>query len=117
MSAIKLDPEWKAVWDVFSQMPKPVINDVFDLRKSSNAALAMTASSVQVPAGIEETKYTIPSVDGTHFDVHRFVPAAAAADPSPQRAIVYGFGGGMIAGNSTQTPHPFFFFPFLFQMS
>ncbi|KAH8157182.1 hypothetical protein CIB48_g11065 [Xylaria polymorpha] len=72
MSSVKLDPEWELAWQAFSQMPKP---------------------------DIKETKHTITSVDGTSIDVHQFVPPAASSDSAPQRAILYAFGGGMIAGS------------------
>ncbi|GAP83344.1 putative arylesterase monooxygenase protein [Rosellinia necatrix] len=99
MSAIKLDPEWKALWDVFSLMPKPVINDVYDLRKAANIGLAASSASLPERPEIKETKHSVTSLDGTDIDVHQFVPPAAASDPSPQRAILFAFGGGMIAGN------------------
>ncbi|KAI0401041.1 Alpha/Beta hydrolase protein [Xylaria palmicola] len=103
MPTPKLDPEWALMWQGITLMPKPVINDVFDLRRSANVAMAAAAAELQVPEEVEETKLTVTSLDGTDFFVHRFVPpvaaaAAAAPDAPPQRAIIYGFGGGMVAG-------------------
>ncbi|KAI0102221.1 Alpha/Beta hydrolase protein [Nemania sp. FL0031] len=101
MSTVKLDPEWALVWEAFKLMPKPVINDVFDLRKASNIALTASNATLVIPEEVPETKHTITSLDGSSIDVHQFVPAAAAApaDPKPQRAILYAFGGGMVAGS------------------
>ncbi|KAI3323397.1 Alpha/Beta hydrolase protein [Xylariaceae sp. AK1471] len=99
MPSIKLDPEWEAMWQAFALMPKPVINDVHDLRSFTNTMLATTNLTLQVPEGIEETKHTIPSLDGTNIDIHQFVPPAAASSSAPQRAIVYAFGGGMVGGS------------------
>ncbi|RYC59618.1 hypothetical protein CHU98_g6594 [Xylaria longipes] len=99
MSSIKLDPEWELAWRAFTQMPKAVINDVYDLRASSNTALAASSATLLVTEDIKETKHTIASLDGTNIDVHQFVPPAAESSSSPQRVILYAFGGGMIAGS------------------
>ncbi|KAI0873451.1 Alpha/Beta hydrolase protein [Hypoxylon argillaceum] len=101
MSPVKLDAEWAPVWQVISSFPKPVINDVFDQRKASNIALKAANEPLVIPDNITEIKHTITSLDGASIDVHQFVPAAAAAaaDSKPQRALLYAFGGGMIAGS------------------
>ncbi|KAI0486359.1 Alpha/Beta hydrolase protein [Xylaria cf. heliscus] len=99
MSSLKLDPEWALAWQAFSQMPKPVINDVFDQRKASNIALAASNATLVVTEEIAETKHTITSLDGTNIDVHQFVPPAASSSSPPQRAVLHAFGGGMIAGS------------------
>ncbi|KAI1111364.1 Alpha/Beta hydrolase protein [Nemania sp. NC0429] len=96
--AVKLDPEWALIWQGNSTMPKPVVTDIFELRDISNFALQTSTATIEVPSEIAETKRTIASLDGTRIAVHRFVPPAAASDPSPQRAIVYAFPGGTIAG-------------------
>ncbi|KAJ2979836.1 hypothetical protein NUW58_g7099 [Xylaria curta] len=71
MSSVKLDPEWALMWQAFSLMPKPVINDVYNLRRATDIALAAaTAAAPEVPEGIKETKTTITSVDGTSINVH-----------------------------------------------
>ncbi|KAI0535811.1 Alpha/Beta hydrolase protein [Xylaria digitata] len=98
MSPVKLNPEWEIVWQAIKLAPKPVINDVYDLRKSANIALAASVAAYEKPEGVEETKHTIQSLDGSDIDVHQFVPSTASS-PEPQRAIVYAFGGGMIAGS------------------
>ncbi|KAI0450587.1 Alpha/Beta hydrolase protein [Xylaria acuta] len=98
-SNIKLDPEWALAWEPFSKMPQPVINDVYDLRESSNTALAASCAMLVVTQDIKETKHTITSLDGTNIDVHQFVPPAASSSSSPQRAVLYAFGGGMVAGS------------------
>ncbi|TGJ83297.1 hypothetical protein E0Z10_g5436 [Xylaria hypoxylon] len=83
MSSVKLHPEWELVWQAIKLMPKPVINDVYDLRKYTNIALAASIATLEAPEGVEETKHTIQSLDGTNFD----------------RAILYAYGGGMVAGS------------------
>ncbi|KAI1131758.1 Alpha/Beta hydrolase protein [Nemania abortiva] len=99
MSTVKMDPEWALMWEAFKLMPKPVINDIYDVRRGANTALTASNATLVVPEEVPETKHTITSLDGTSIDVHRFVPAAAAADPKTQRAILYAFGGGMVAGS------------------
>ncbi|KAI1273389.1 Alpha/Beta hydrolase protein [Xylaria sp. FL0933] len=101
MSALKLNPEWEVLWQTFQQMPKPVVNDVFDLRKAANMGMAASVAGLPVRTDVEETKHTIQSLDGTDIAVHRFLPAAAASSDATQtqRAIVYVFGGGMVAGS------------------
>jgi len=96
---VKLDPDWEEIWEVVSQMPQPVINDVYDVRKSMETTLRVVNGSIPVAEGVEETKFTYPSLDGTDIDIHRFVPPAASTSQAPQRAIVYVFGGAMIAGS------------------
>ncbi|KAI1418816.1 Alpha/Beta hydrolase protein [Xylaria sp. FL1777] len=100
-STIKLDPEWAPMWRFFKTLPKPTINDVFDLRKSANAGMGASIAGLPVRTDVEETKHTIQSLDGTNISVHRFVPSAtSSSSPSIlQRAIVYAFGGGMVAGS------------------
>jgi acetyl esterase/lipase len=99
MPSIKMDPEWELLWQAFALMPKPVINDVYDLRRYIDTQMKNSDRILQVPEGITETRHTIPSLDGTNIDVHQFVPPVAASSPSPQRAIVHVFGGGMVAGS------------------
>ncbi|KAI0203923.1 Alpha/Beta hydrolase protein [Astrocystis sublimbata] len=96
---VKVDPEWALVWKAFTQMPKAVINDVYDLRATSNTAQTASAAMLLITEEIEETKHTISSLDGTSINVHQFVPPAASPGTSPQRAILFAFGGGMIAGS------------------
>ncbi|KAI0910792.1 Alpha/Beta hydrolase protein [Ustulina deusta] len=99
MSSLKLNPEWEALWQLVASMPRPVVNDVYDLRKSAGVALAASVAALPVRTDIEETKHTIQSLDGTDIDVHQLVPPAASSNSGPQRAILYAFGGGMIAGS------------------
>ncbi|KAI1176819.1 Alpha/Beta hydrolase protein [Nemania sp. FL0916] len=100
MATVKLDPEWHELSKMFPQVLPPVITDIAKTRKDVNAMIAAGHATLQVSDGIKETKHAITSVDGTSINVHRFVPAAvAAAGSTPQRAILYSFGGGMIAGN------------------
>lgn len=100
MAPVKLDPEWALIWQGFSMMPKPIVSDVFELRETSNFALKTSTVTIEVPSEIPETKHTITSLDGTSINVHQFVPPppTTASDQSPQRAILYAFPGGMVAG-------------------
>ncbi|KAI1813313.1 Alpha/Beta hydrolase protein [Poronia punctata] len=100
MSLVKLDPEWAELWALFSQMPKPVYDDVYGLRNVLKVALTAANQAFPAPEGVKETKHTYPSLDGTNIDIHQFVPpSASTASQASQRAIVYAFGGGMIGGS------------------
>ncbi|GAW20669.1 hypothetical protein ANO14919_101770 [Xylariales sp. No.14919] len=99
MSSLKINPEWDVLWQVIKALPKPVVNDAYDLRKNTNIALAGSIASFEVREDVVETKYTVQSLDGTDFEVRRFVPSAAASGSERQRAILYAFGGGMVAGS------------------
>ncbi|KAI1311385.1 Alpha/Beta hydrolase protein [Xylaria venustula] len=99
MSSLKLNPDWAVLWEVFKAMPKPTVNDVFDLRKASNMGMAASVATLPLRTDVTETKHTIQSLDGTDIDVHQFVPPTASSSTEPQRAILYAFGGGMVAGS------------------
>ncbi|KAK5630021.1 hypothetical protein RRF57_005736 [Xylaria bambusicola] len=91
MSSLKMDPEWGPVWQVFSSLPKPV---------PQTLEWQLSTAALPVRTDIEETKHTIKSLDGNNVDVYRFVPPAAASSPeTTQRALLYAFGGGMVAGS------------------
>ncbi|KAI1428205.1 Alpha/Beta hydrolase protein [Xylaria sp. FL1777] len=98
MSSLKLNPEWDAIWQVISSMPKSIVKDGSDLRREGNAMLEPMFAMLPARTHIKETKHTIQSLDGTNINVHQFVPPAASSSPEPQRAILYAFGGGMVAG-------------------
>ncbi|KAI0416079.1 Alpha/Beta hydrolase protein [Xylaria grammica] len=99
MSSLKINPEWDILWQVIKALPKPVVNDAYDLRNSTNIALAGSIASFEVREDVVETKYTVQSLDGTNFEVRQFVPSTAASGSERQRAILYAFGGGMVAGS------------------
>ncbi|KAI0395105.1 alpha/beta hydrolase fold-domain-containing protein [Xylariaceae sp. FL0594] len=106
---VKLDSEWEEVWAVASQTARePEFNDAFDIREATNEALATLAHLIPVAEGIEETKFTYPSLDGTDVAIHRFAPPCAASTQheGSQRAIVFVFGGAMVAG-SIESWRPF----------
>ncbi|RWA03265.1 hypothetical protein EKO27_g11840 [Xylaria grammica] len=98
MSSLKINPEWDVLWQVIKALPKPVVNDAYDLRKNTNIALAGSIAAFEVREDVVETKHTVQSLDGTNFEVRQYVPSAASGS-EPQRAILYAFGGGMVAGS------------------
>ncbi|KAI1823644.1 Alpha/Beta hydrolase protein [Xylaria intraflava] len=99
MSPLKLDPEFAQIWSVLSQRPKPVLKDVYDIRQDTANSLREISKLMPERKDVQETKHTVTSLDGTNFDVHRFTPPEASSSASPQRAVVYAFGGGMVGGD------------------
>ncbi|KAI1333248.1 Alpha/Beta hydrolase protein [Xylariaceae sp. FL0255] len=95
--SIKVDPELAAILAAMPPVPKPELHSALDIRRIANASI--TSRAVPPVEGVAETKHTISSVDGTSIDVYRFVPPVAATSSPPQRAILFAFGGGMVAGS------------------
>ncbi|KAI1373971.1 Alpha/Beta hydrolase protein [Hypoxylon crocopeplum] len=75
--------------------------DVLSIR-SSVAATGARQSDTPDPNGILGSNYSATSIDGTAFDVYRFIPQSvqqAENSTTAHRAIIFVFGGGMISGS------------------
>ena len=110
--ALKWDPELLASYPGVakpltlptpsSKTPEPVA-----FRQFNNEAVRHASASIPYPSNVTESKHTTISIDGTEITVTRFATSAQrqADSASPQPAIVYAFGGGLIAGNvETRSP-------------
>jgi acetyl esterase/lipase len=84
--------------------------DPFLMRGRINNVTKSASNALPWPEGMEESTFNTTSLDGTTFNVHRFVPKSVAeivqqglssstSSTAGHRAIVFAFGGGMVAGN------------------
>ncbi|KAI1869644.1 hypothetical protein JX265_001874 [Neoarthrinium moseri] len=78
--------------------------DLHEVREQFNGAMEAAYSTVPYPAGVTESIRTATSTDGSEISVTRFVPLAAqdssgSSSGTAQRAIVFLFGGGLVAGS------------------
>ena len=105
MAPARVDPELAAV---FAAMPKddaapslvgPL--DIATIRTNFATMIQGSYGSREYPAGMRETVHTTPSVDGSTLRITQFVPRELVnvAGESGQRAVIYLFGGGTIAGS------------------
>ncbi|KAI0600268.1 Alpha/Beta hydrolase protein [Biscogniauxia sp. FL1348] len=99
MAPLIVDPEWEKVWAHVSSTPRPVFTDAAQLREYSNTAMKHGFAPFREVEGFQETNHEVTSLDGTRFNVRRFVPPSLPTETKAQRAIVYVFGGGMVSGS------------------
>lgn len=103
-----VDPDYWCLLGGRVPEPKPPAANVSTIRADLNPVMIAASGSFPFPAGMVTTVSTaISSIDGTSLNITRFVPLAvqqqqqsqSTATPAvPQRAIIYGFGGGLIGG-------------------
>ncbi|KAK8038549.1 hypothetical protein PG993_006960 [Apiospora rasikravindrae] len=84
--------------------PPPPVTDLHVLRETTDATTKAVFDAMPIADGMDITTRTATSADGTEFEITRFVPLSVQQqqqkDPdTPQRAIVFAFGGGLVAGN------------------
>lgn len=101
-----VDPDYWNLLGRRAPAPQPPQTDLHAIRSTTNAALKAASEAMVFPAGMTTSVSTVASLDGTPLDITRFVPLAVqqqqrdeADGPAPaQRAVIYAFGGGLIAG-------------------
>lgn len=98
-SNLSFDPEFWEIYKPLSGFKKPIIEDPIKFREFHESILKERLGKVPRVPGIAETKHEIASLDGTKITVHRFVPQTQQSATTPQRAVVYLHGGGMILGS------------------
>jgi acetyl esterase/lipase len=100
MSGLKYDPEfWKVLEPVADALKKPVFDSAIDLRTFSENMFAQRFKDVPRSKDIEQTDLEITSIDGAKIIVHHLLPVAIKDATTPQRAVVYVHGGGLIMGS------------------
>jgi acetyl esterase/lipase len=93
-------PEYRALLGDKTPTPAPPATDLSAIRATINAATQAASDALPFPAGMTTTVSTVTSTDGTEFKVTRFVPLSVQwSSEKSQRAVIYGFGGGLIAGS------------------
>lgn len=86
--------------------PAPSATDLLTIRASINAASQAASNAIPLPDGMTTTVSTVNSADGSVFTVTRFVPLVVQqSNETAQRAVIYGFGGGLIAGGVQMILH------------
>lgn len=94
-----VDSDYWALLGGKTPTPAPPATDVLALRASINAASQAASNALSLPDGMTTTVSTVPFIDGSVFNVTRFVPLVVQqSNEIAQRAVIYGFGGGLIAG-------------------
>lgn len=81
---------------------KPPATDVFAIRESTTKFTKMASDAMPFPAGMTTSVSTTTSADGSKLKITRFVPLAVqqqSQGTAPNRAIIWAFGGGLVAGS------------------
>lgn len=96
-----VDPDYWRLLGGQTPAPKPPDTDLYAIRNTTTAATKAASDALSFPPGMTTTVSTATSADGSSFNITRFVPLAVqqSQDISPHRAVVYAFGGGLIAGS------------------
>lgn len=99
-----VDPDYWALLGGKTPTPTPPATDLLALKASINAASQAASNALTLPDGMTTTVSTVTSADGSAFNVTRFVPLVVQQSKEiAQRAVIYGFGGGLIAGGVQMT--------------
>ncbi|KAG8169329.1 hypothetical protein KVR01_000074 [Diaporthe batatas] len=81
---------------------KPPVTDVYAIRESTTKHTKMASDALPFPAGMTTSVSTTTSADGSKLNITRFVPLSVqqrSQDTVPDRAIIWVFGGGLVAGS------------------
>ncbi|RYP47956.1 hypothetical protein DL768_006053 [Monosporascus sp. mg162] len=99
MSGLKWDPEYEAWRNVVNPPTPPVHASALALRELNNRLLSNLFAGMPFPAEVEQSRHAVTSQDGTEITVTRFATAGHRHADSPQPALVFVFGGGMVSGS------------------
>lgn len=96
-----VDPDYWRLLGGKTPVPKPPETDLYAIRNTITASTKAASDAMPFPAGMTTTVIPATSTDGSKFNITRFVPLAVqqSQDTAPRRAVVYAFGGGLIAGS------------------
>jgi acetyl esterase/lipase len=98
-----VDPDYWAVLGSQVPEPRPAVTDILALRPFVNTSTQTAADGFPYPEGMVEEVKTATSADGSEFSITRFIPLAVQQqqqqpDQKPQRAVMFAFPGGLVAG-------------------
>ncbi|RYP03003.1 hypothetical protein DL764_005457 [Monosporascus ibericus] len=99
MSGLKWDPEYEAFRNAVNPPTPPVHASALALREANNRLFSEFLAGMPFPAEVEQSCHAVTSQDGTEITVTRFATAAHRHADSPQPALVFVFGGGMVSGS------------------
>lgn len=96
-----VDPNYWRLLGGQAPAPKAPDTDLYAIRNAATAATKAASDALPFPPGMVTTVSTATSADGSELNITRFVPLAVqqSQETSPHRAVVYAFGGGLIAGS------------------
>lgn len=97
-----VDPDYWRLLGGQTPAPRAPETDVHAIRNTITAATKAASDALPFPAGMTTSVSTATSADGNRFNITRFVPLAVqqqGRDKTSQRAVVYAFGGGLVAGS------------------
>ncbi|ROV87001.1 hypothetical protein VMCG_10820 [Cytospora schulzeri] len=97
-----VDPDYWRLLGGQTPVPDPPETDLYAIRNTTTASTKAASDALPFPSGMTTMVSTATAADGSKFNITRFVPLAVQQSQDtapPHRAVVYAFGGGMIAGS------------------
>lgn len=95
-----VDPDYWALLGGQVPTPSPPATDLYTIRNNTNVATQAASNALSFPDGMTTAVSTATSADGAQFNITRFVPLSVQQNgETAQRAAIYAFGGGLIAGS------------------
>ncbi|KAH8763658.1 hypothetical protein F5883DRAFT_646063 [Diaporthe sp. PMI_573] len=96
-----VDPDYWRLLGGQTPPARPPETDLYAIRDSTTKWTKWASDTLRFPPGMTTSVSTITSADGSKLNITRFVPLAVqqCQDTCPNRAIIYAFGGGLIAGS------------------
>jgi len=99
MANLRYDPEFAKLIAAYQAEPTPPAKNVHELRSSTNTILASIAGLLPPMSEVTETILHFNAKDGASIPIHRLTPPAAKSQNTPQPAIIFVHGGGMVSGS------------------
>ncbi|KAK7754904.1 hypothetical protein SLS62_003218 [Diatrype stigma] len=100
MSNFKWDPEFLDWYSTLTAAGIPTITSPLELRELNHHLVGLLVTQQPIHPQIEQSTHSVTSPDGTPITVTRFATLAHRQSTSPQPAVVYFFGGGLISCNT-----------------
>lgn len=100
MSNLKWDPEVLAWYNTLNTSAVPPVTSPLELRERNHQLVGRMITQTPIPPQIEQSTHSATSHDGTQVPVTRFATLAHRQATSPQPAVIYLFGGGLVSCNT-----------------
>ncbi|KAK0648908.1 Alpha/Beta hydrolase protein [Cercophora newfieldiana] len=99
MSNLKYDPEFLQLLQAANMPPSAEPKGAHELRQNNDTIMAMVAAFFPPSPGVTETIFSVTANDGTSLAIYKLTPPTVKQQGSPQPAIIYVHGGGMVSGS------------------
>jgi hypothetical protein len=103
-----VDPDYWRLLGGQTPAPKTPEISFHAIRNTIMTSAKAASDTLPFPASLATTVSTATEADGSKFNITRFVPLAVQQQSQdtapPHRAIIYAFGGAMIAGSVVVLP-------------